>query len=294
MPFGALLGRSSKLSILRLGPPGAFLAVEAADERPNAPGILLPKAEVPRGAQAGSEVDVFVYLDSDDRPVATTRVPKVELGEVAFLGVTALTRFGAFVEWGLRKELLVPFAEQTRDLGVGERHPIGLYIDDSGRLAGTMRISELLDRQKGKFSLDAWVEGEAWRNDPGIGLFVIVERAHVGLVPASEPHALARGQAARFRVTNVLPDAKIELSLRGRAHEEIEIDAQAILDRLSCSDAPRVGDRTSPDEIRSVFGLSKKAFKRAVGRLLKHRAVQIDDEGFLVPTESGEIRRSSE
>ncbi len=278
--FDALLGRSSRLPILRVGPPGAFFAASPADER----GILLPKAEVPEGAQGGSEVDVFVYLDSDDRPVATTRAPKVELGQVAFLEVTALTRFGAFVEWGLPKELLVPFAEQTRDLAVGERHPIGLYVDDSGRLAGTMRVSELLDRQRGEFRVDAWVDGEAWRNDPGIGLFVIVERSHLGLVPASEPHSLTRGHAARFRVTHVLPDAKIELSLRGLAHEELETDAQRILDKLSRRDAPRVGDRTSPDEIRSIFGLSKKAFKRAVGRLLKHRAVQIDDEGFLVPT----------
>ena len=272
------------MPVVRLGPPGAFLAVEGADGDPNAPTMLLPKAEVPDETTAGSEVDVFVYLDSDDRPIATTRPPKVELGEVAFLEVTALERFGAFVDWGLPKELLVPFAEQTRDLRVGERHPIGLYVDDSGRLAGTMRISELLDRQKGEFATDEWVEGEAWRNDPSIGLFVIVERAHVGLVPASEPHALARGQAARFRVTNVLPDGKIELSLRGHAHEELEADAMRIVERLSQRDAPRVGDRSSPEEIRAVFGLSKKAFKRAVGRLLKDRAVRVDGDGVLALT----------
>jgi predicted RNA-binding protein (virulence factor B family) len=282
MPLDPLLGRSWRLPILRLGTPGALLAVDGPGRRAETPTILLPRAEVPMGATAGTKVDVFVFLDSEDRPVATTRQPKVELGQVAFLEVTALERFGAFVDWGLPKELLVPFAEQTRDLSVGDRQPIGLYLDNSGRLAGTMRVSELLDQTKGEFANDEWVEGEAWRNDPSIGLFVIVERAHVGLVPASEPHTLRRGERRTFRVTNVLPDRKIELSLRGHAHEELEADAQSILTVLGRADAPRIGDRSSPEEIRAVFGLSKKAFKRAVGRLLKGQAVRIDDSGFLI------------
>ena len=127
-----------------------------------------------------------------------------------------------------------------------------------------------------------WLDGEAWRNDPQIGLFVILERKFVGLVPAFEPHRLARGQAARFRVSNVLPDKKIELSLRGRVSEEIDGDAEKILFTLSSRATLRVGDRSSPDEIRSAFGLSKKAFKRAVGRLLRDRAVHLDEDGFWV------------
>jgi len=176
----------------------------------------------------------------------------------------------------------VPFAEQTRDVHVGERHPVGLYLDDRGRLAGTMRVSEFL-RDEGDYDLDEWVEGEAWRNDPDIGLFVILERREVGLVPAYEPHGLSRGEAARFRVANILPDGKIELSLRGHAHEEIENDAARVLAVLERPGAPKVGDRSSPEEIRSLFQLSKKAFKRAVGHLLKERVVAIDRQGFLVP-----------
>jgi predicted RNA-binding protein (virulence factor B family) len=130
---------------------------------------------------------------------------------------------------------------------------------------------------------DEWVDGEAWRNDPEIGLFVIVERAFVGLVPIGEPHSLSRGEAARFRVSNVLPDGKIELSLRGHAHEELANDAKKILDVLTRPGGPKnIGDKSSPDEIRDVFGLSKKAFKRAVGRLLKERAVSIGEDGRLV------------
>ena len=208
---------------------------------------------------------------------------KLELGQVAFLEVTALSSFGAFVDWGLPKELLVPFAEQTAEMRVGERYAIGLYVDSSGRPAGTMRVAEMVGRPDAQIAWkpDEWVEGEAWRDDPEIGLFVIVEKELVGLVPRAEPHSLSRGQAARFRVSNVLPDGRIELSLRGYAHQELASDGKRILALLSREDAPRIGDRSSPEEIRRLLGLSKKAFKRAAGRLLKEGAVSLDGEGFL-------------
>ena len=277
-----LLGQIRTLVIRRLRPPGAYLAIDPDDPGAEAEGVLLPWAEVPDRAEPGTEVEVFVSLDSDDRPIATTRFPRLSLGEVAFLKVTDVTNIGAFVDWGLPKELLVPFAEQTRDVRVGERHPIGLYSDKSGRLAGTMRVAEMLGPPKKTFDRDGWVVGEAWRNETTIGLFVIVERSCIGLVPASEPHRLARGESAKFRVANVLADGKIELSLRGHAHEEFEKDAEQILETLAQAAAPRVGDHSPPEEIRRVFGLSKKAFKRAVGHLLKTRAVHIDADGFVV------------
>jgi hypothetical protein len=281
----SFLGQICTLRVRRIRPPGAYLALDPNDPGEEAEGILLPRAEVPEGAAAGAAIEVFVYLDSEDRPIATTRFPRLSLGQVAFLPVTDVTSIGAFVDWGLPKELLVPFAEQTRDMRVGERHPIGLYIDPSGRLAGTMRVSEMLGPPpKGRFERDQWIEGEAWRNEPALGLFVIVERTSVGLVPASEPHRLARGQVAEFRVANVLPDGKIELSARRHRHEEFEADAQRILQILMRPGALRLGDRSSPVEIRRVFGLSKKAFKRAVGHLLKTRAAHIDDKGFVVPS----------
>jgi predicted RNA-binding protein (virulence factor B family) len=274
-----LLGRRARLTIRRFGPPGALLAVNESEE------VLLLGPEIPERAEIGDEVDVFVYLDSEARPIATTREPELELGEVAFLEVTEVTRFGAFVDWGMPKELLVPFAEQTAEMQPGMRYAIGLYLDDSGRFAGTMKVSQMLERARQAHSVqwkeDEWVDGVAWRNDPEIGLFVIVERAFVGLVPAAEPHALTRGQAARFRVTNVLPDGRIELSLRRHAHEELADDASAILSALRRPNAPRIGDGSSPDAIRQAFGISKKAFKRAVGRLLKERSVVIGPDGTL-------------
>ena len=275
------IGRSASLPIRRITSPGAFLGLNRENTGAEAPCVLLPGGEIPDGAKEGDSLEVFVYLDSQDRPVATTRCPMLERGEVAFLEMTAATQFGSFVDWGLPKELLVPFAEQTTEMRVGERYPVGLYLDKTGRLAGTMRVAEMLDRAMPEFRLDEWVDGEAWRNDPKLGLFVIVERTFVGRVPATEPHGPPRGEGARFRVTNILPDRKSRLSLRGLAHGELERDAARILQVLRQPGTPKVGDRSSPDEIRAIFGLSKKAFKRAAGRLLKQRAVGVTAEGHL-------------
>jgi len=290
MDVEELLGRTHTLIVARQGPHGAFLTIDAEDDDPRAATILLPGADIPEGTEDGDAIEVFVYRDSEDRPIATTLVPKLELDEVAFLTVTDVTRIGAFVDWGLPKELFVPFGEQTRDLAPGDRHPFGLILDDSGRLAGTMRVRELL-RETDEMTRGEWVAGEAWRNEPELGLFVILEKRFLGLVPASEPHRLTRGQAASFRVTNVSEDRKIELSLRKLVHEELDADADMILAKLSRPNAPILGDDSDPERIRAVFGISKKAFKRAVGRLLKQGAVQINDHGIVVVTRGPSPRR---
>lgn len=207
--------------------------------------------------------------------------PPLEPGDVAFLTVSALTPVGAFFDWGLPKELLVPFAEQTRELAVGDREPIGVFVDNTGRFAGTMKIRELLDNQP-KFDVGDWVDGEAWRNESDVGLFVIVERRFLGLVPASEPHPLRRGQAAGFRIARVLADGKIELSLRAEVHEQLAADAELVLATLGKPGMPKLSDRTGPEQIRALLGLSKKAFKRAVGRLLKEGSVTLDADGCIV------------
>lgn len=270
-----MLGLTATLRIDRFVGAGAFLALESGQS------LLLPGPEVPQDAREGDALEVFVHLDSEDRPVASTRRPYVELDEVAFLSVTQVTRFGAFVDWGLPKELLVPFAEQTRELREGDREPIGLMRDRSGRLAGTMRIRELLEG-RGDFALGEWVDGEAWRKEPDLGVFVILERRFLGLLPASEHNELRRGDATSFRIASVLNDGKVELSLRGLAHEELEADAYEVLDALSRPNAPPISESASPEQIRALFGLSKKAFKRAVGRLLKEGSVRIDEHGGLV------------
>ena len=280
MDFQKLLGHTTTLTVRRFTSSGAFLG-DPADESPEAPCLLLIGSEIPLGCQVGEALSVFVYLDSEGRPLATIRQPKLSLGQVAFLSVTACTSFGAFVDWGLAKELLVPFAEQTRELHVGSREPIGLYLDNSGRLAGTMRVAELLDLEAPTFTQDSWVEGEAWRNDPEVGLFAILERSFLGMVPATEPHRLTRGQAARFRISHIHEDGKVELSLRAHAHEELENDSETVLRIIIKPGTPRVGDHSSPEELRAQFGLSKKAFKRAAGRLLKQGLAELDAQGCL-------------
>lgn len=278
--FEHLLGRRVELQIRRFGDAGAFLAEPGGAN--DAPTLLLLGHEIEQGAREGDRLSVFVYLDSEGRPLATTAEAKLALGEVAFLRVSALTSFGAFMDWGLPKELLVPLGEQTTELHVGDRHPVGLYIDDeTGRLTGTMRVSEMLSKQAPHFAQDQWVDGEAWRRDPEIGVFVIVERTHVALLPVHEPHSLGRGDKARFRIANILPDGKLELSLRAHAHEQLADDAAHVLACLKRPGSPAVGDRTSPEAIQRHFGLSKKAFKRAVGRLLKQGAVALGPDGFV-------------
>lgn len=279
-----VLGRSLCLPIRRIVGPGAFLAIDPLDDQEDDADsvVLLPTAELPADAKIGDVLQVFIYLDSDDRPIATTRTPALTLGEVTFLEVTSVTDIGAFVDWGLPKELLVPYAEQARELRVGDRHPIGLYLDKTDRLAGTMYVTDMLGRPPRRIAHNEWIEGEAWRNDPDIGLFAILERTYVGLVPASEPHRLSRGDRAKFRVAHILPDGKLVLSLRQLAHKERANDAETILAVLSRAGAPRVGDHSDPETIRELFGLSKKAFKRALGGLLKERKVTLDERGFVV------------
>ena len=267
------LGRRLRLTIERITAPGAFLGDI---------GVLLPNQELPIDARVGDELDVFIYLDSEERPIATTNVPLLALGEVAFLEITAITPIGAFANWGLGKELLIPYAEQARELFVGERQPIGLYLDKTGRLAGTMFVSDMLGERPRRAQLNDWIEGVAWRNDPDIGLFAILERSFVGLVPASEPHRLTRGDPAKFRVAHVQPDGKLVLSLREQAYKARVSDGEAILAVLSRPNAPKIGDRSDPETIRELFGLSKKAFKRAVGGLLKAKHVRLDENGHVV------------
>jgi predicted RNA-binding protein (virulence factor B family) len=281
--FVPLLGRTQRLRVVRSGPPGAFLAVHDDDSGDGAPVVLLPNNELENAPkiEPGLELEVFVYLDSDDRPIATLKRPLFTLGEVAFARVAAITAVGAFVDWGLAKQLLVPHAEQTKAIRTGERHPIGLYVDRSHRLAGTMRVTEML-RERPAFDEGQWVEGEAWRKEPRLGVFVIVEKRSVGLVPDSEPNRLQRGEKRKFRVANVLDDGKVELSLRAIASQALEGDGELILDVLARAPDLRVGDHSPPGDIQAHFGLSKKAFKRAVGGLLKRGAVRMDDDGFVV------------
>lgn len=280
MALTDVLGRTTPLVLERID--GRFAYLRLPPPAVHSEPIVVARVELPPGIREGSTVEAFVLQDAQGQWTASFEQPKLQVGEVAFLRVASVVEFGAFVEWGLRKDLLVPSAEQGRALHSGETQPFGLILDRRGRLTGTSHFRKLLDLVPAPFAEGVWVEGEAWRNEPGIGLFVIVAKRWLGLVPAAEPHTQERGQAARYRVSQVLADGKLELSLRGPARDELENDAERILAILQRPNPPKVGDETSPDQVRALFGISKKAFKRALGVLLKRDAIQLDGNGFAV------------
>lgn len=235
---------------------------------------------LPPGAAPGQTIEVFLMTDAVGAPQASLTLPHLANGEVKFLEVTAETDHGVFVDWGLPKELLVPRKEQLVRMRVGQSYPVALTTDRQGRLMGTAHVAELLHKEPHEFETGQWVMGEAWRNDANIGLFAIVEGRWVGLVPKDEPHRQQRGQATKYRINQVLEDGKLELSLRGSGAEELPNDVELVLDTLIQNPTLRVGDDSTPDQIREVFGISKKAFKRVLGVLLKRGQLEFDASGF--------------
>lgn len=279
MSLSALYGQYATLTVTRFLSQGAYLALPNAQE-PETDEVLLPSSEVPQNLQTGDELEVFIYLDSEDRPTGTLLTPKLTKGEVGFLKVKDITSFGAFFDWGLIKDLYVPLAEQTQDLRIGKSYPVYVYIDNTGRLAGTMKVSEYLS-DTGPFKLDEWVSGECWRIHPDFGMFAILEKQYVGLLPSHEYNPLKIGEKANFRIAFIHEDGKMLISLRKLAYQEIDTDAALILSALKAPNAQKIGDPLSPERIKNLFGISKKAFKRAVGNLLKQSLVTTNSEGYL-------------
>lgn len=279
MGLKSMLGQVVTLEVKRRAPPGLYLGMVGSEAEAGDETVLLPNREAPQ-VPDGTALEVFLYLDSEDRLIASVKRPAVVLGEVAFLLCRDRAPFGAFFDWGLTKELLVPNALMTRDVRVGDHVPVGLIVDDTGRLAGTMRVSEMLPAPSG-LKAGEWVQGQLLRYEPGIGTFFVLGKRSIGLVPDQEPHGLRRGDEARLRVAKVHADGKVELSLRGLAHEVRDDDGEVILAALRQKSPPRLGDHSDPDEIRAVFGLSKKAFKRAVGGLLKAKKVVLGPDGVV-------------
>ncbi len=272
-----LLGHSCHFTIVRIDANAAWLQPDTPQKVPEVP---LALAEMPAAARVGDKLRGFIHLDSKDTPLATLRVPLVTLGEVAFLRVIDEAKMGHFVGWGLAKDLLLPHAEQTEAAEVGQSYFVSPYIDDSGRLAATMRVSSLLSAGGG-FALRAWVPGVAYRDDPKIGLFVILARRFIALLPAAEPHGLAIGQAAEFRISRILPDGKREVSLRKIAAEAAGDDAEKLYAYVLANPQRPLGDDTDPEWIRRELGISKKAFKRAAAVLLHQKRLQLDGQRHL-------------
>lgn len=241
--------------------------------------VLLPKMQVPEGMKVGDEIEVFIYKDSKDRIIATINEPQITLGELAVLEVVEVGKIGAFLDWGLEKDLLLPFKEQTKRVRQGEKHLVALYIDKSNRLCATMKVYDYL-RNDSPYKKDDRVNGIVYEINEEFGTFVAVEEKYSGLVPKKEGNSgLEVGEAEEFRVTNVKEDGKLDLSVRKKAYLQMDDDARMIMEAIDeYAGVLPFNDKASPEIIQRELGLSKNAFKRAVGRLLKEGKIEITEK----------------
>lgn len=270
------IGKRQLLTIVKKVDFGVYLAKEQeADPEEK---VLLPRKEVPENVQPGDEIEVFLYRDSKDRMIATVRKPKLSLGEVAVLRVKENGKIGAFLDWGLEKDLLLPFREQVRKVRPGEECLVALYLDKSKRLCATMKVYHYL-RTDSPYEKDQKVTGTLYEISDNFGAFVAVDNCYSALIPKKEPLGNARvGDTVEARVTEVLKDGKLSLSLREKAYIQMNEDARKLLKLLEeqGGELP-VGDKSSPEKIKELTGMSKNEFKRAAGNLYKQRLVQVEE-----------------
>ena len=270
------IGKRQLLTIVKKVDFGVYLAKEQeADPEEK---VLLPRKEVPENVQPGDEIEVFLYRDSKDRMIATVRQPKLSLGEVAVLRVKENGKIGAFLDWGLEKDLLLPFREQVRKVCPGEECLVALYLDKSKRLCATMKVYHYL-RTDSPYEKDQKVTGTLYEISDNFGAFVAVDNCYSALIPKKEALGNARvGDTVEARVTEVLKDGKLSLSLREKAYIQMNEDAQKLLKLLEeqGGELP-VGDKSSPEKIKELTGMSKNEFKRAAGNLYKQRLVQVEE-----------------
>lgn len=273
------LGKFQDLYIVKRKDFGVYVN----DKKDTADGsILLPAKQVPKGARIGDLISCFVYKDSEDRPIATVHVPKITLGAVRPLRVKDVSSIGAFLDWGLEKDLFLPFKEQIGHIRPGKEYLVSLYIDKSSRLCATMKIGKLLSTDHSYHAGD-WVLGTIYNIHPNHGAFVAVEDQFLGRIPKQEIHErLSVGDHLRMRITSISSDGKLNLSLHEKAYLQMDRDAKLVMDTIESYDGVLpFNDEAKPAVIERELGLSKNAFKRAVGRLLKENKITITPNNIL-------------
>lgn len=272
------LGKMQKLKVVKKNRYGVLLNSNNNRVRED---ILLPQKQVPAKIEIGDEIEVFVYKDSEDRTVASIQKPILTLGETALLKVVAITEFGAFLDWGLEKDMLLPVKEQTGQVRIGSTYLVGLFLNSSKRLCATMKIYDLL-RTDSPYKENDKTQGTIYRLHQELGAFVAVDNKYHGLIPKKELFGqFTIGDHVQVRIKKVRQDGKLELSLRQEAYNQIEDDARIILDRLKLKGGKLpLNDNSPPEQIKVELKMSKAAFKRAVGRLLKEGAVKITAQGL--------------
>ena len=266
--------------MLRETSAGAYLAPDQAhtDEA-----VLLPGKQIPKGLRPGDAIDVFIYKDSEDRPIATTTKPALELGGLALLPVADASKIGAFLSWGLAKDLFLPFKEQTYRVKPGDQVLVTLYIDKSERLAASMHVYERLAANS-DYKAGDQVTGLVYETSKNFGAFVAVDNLYSALIPKNEIFTeIKGGQIVKARVTKVLDDGRLNLSLREKSYLQIDSDMELIYKKLMAAGGSLpFHDKSDPEAIKEYFGLSKNAFKRALGRLMKEGHILLDETHFEV------------
>ena len=270
------LGKQQVLTVVKQVDFGVYLGSD--EER-----VLLPKKQVPEGIELGDPIEVFLYKDSSDRLIATTNEPKIELGELAVLDVADTNKFGAFLDWGLEKELFLPFKQQTTKVQKGDQCLVSLYIDKSQRLCATMKVYDLL-RTDSPYQKDDMVEGIIYDSSDEFGVFVAVDNQYSALIPKKECFGNLRvGNRIKARVTAVKADGKLDLSMKDKIPMQMDKDAELLLQYLETHDGIiPFTDKADPELIKKEFRMSKNAFKRAIGRLLKENKVEITQKNIAI------------
>lgn len=270
------LGKVLKLRVVKRTDFGMYLGTEEDK-------VLLPKNEVPKGTEIGDEVEVFICRDSQDRIIATIHRPVAQVGETAYVEVKEITKFGAFVDWGLGKDLFLPYKEQTTDIKAGDKVLIGVYTDKSNRLCATMKVYDYLNCNS-TYKEEDIVQGVVYNYNPQYGAFVAVNNKYHGLIQTKElTTKVFVGMEVEARVKSVRPDGKLDLALRKKSYLQIEEDAEKILEYMK-NNGGKIDytDKAKPEVIRKDFNMSKSEFKRAIGRLLKEKHIIIGENSIFL------------
>ena len=270
------LGKKQTLTVVKTVDFGVYLAEK--DDKEGKDSVLLPAKQVPAGTKAGDELTLFIYKDSKDRLIATTREPMLQVGQTAVLKVSQVTRIGAFLNWGLEKDLLLPYHEQTTRMQEGKDVLVALYIDKSQRLCATMKVYHYLSTRT-PYVVGDQVKGRVYEISGNFGVFVAVDDKYSALIPAREAAGKYRpGEILDLRVTEVKEDGKMNVTDRQKAYLQIEEDAESVLSVIDeFAGVLPFDDKASPEVIKREFGLSKNAFKRAIGHLLKEGKIEIKE-----------------
>ena len=270
------LGHHYELKVVKTVDFGVYLDAGELGE------VLLPRKYVPPKLAVNDYLEVFIHLDSEDRPVATTRTPRAEVGEFAYLPVVATTSVGAFLDWGLDKDILVPFAEQHRPMEVGHSYLVFLYLDRvDGRIVASSKIDRILDDDAEHDFRPQQPVDLIIANSTELGYKAIINHSHWGLLYKNEVfQRLSFGQSIKGYIKTIRPDGRIDLSLRGKQSNRDQ-QSNIILDYLVSQNgfAP-VHDKSDPALIGDLFGMSKAAFKKTIGGLYKQRMIRIEKDGI--------------